>query len=303
MTSLAACRYAVVSPVKDEEKYVERTIRSVLGQTIRPVRWIIVDDGSKDRTPEIIKQGVSGIDWIQCLRIDRDGNRELGITEIKAFTVGHKLLEDVEYDFIVKLDCDVELPPTYFEEMLRRFDEKAGLGIASGAFFEEHDGQWVFIRMPDYHASGATKMVRAKCFRDIGGFVQRKGWDTIDEIRARALGWETERIQTLTFRHLKREGSASGVVYSNLLEAEVDYVIGNSLAFVLLKAIYRMVSQRPFVVAGSIMLWGFVKAWITSVPRQVTKEQAIAYRSMLRRRVRRRIVELFGFGGHRLEEI
>jgi len=303
MTSLAACRYAVVSPVKDEEKYVERTIRSVLGQTIRPVRWIIVDDGSKDRTPEIIKQCVSGIDWIQCLRIDRDGNRELGITEIKAFTVGHKLLEDVEYDFIVKLDCDVELPPTYFEEMLRRFDEKAALGIASGAFFEEHDGQWVFIRMPDYHASGATKMVRAKCFRDIGGFVQRKGWDTIDEIRARALGWETERIQTLTFRHLKREGSASGVVYSNLLEAEVDYVIGNSLAFVLLKAIYRMVSQRPFVVAGSIMLWGFVKAWITNVPRQVTKEQAIAYRSMLRRRVRRRIVELFGFGGHPLEEI
>src|ERR1039457_7004628 len=104
MNDLRQLRYAIVSPVKDEEKYVERTIRSVLGQTVRPVRWVIVDDGSRDRTPEIVASATRGIDWIDCVRIDRDGKRELGITEIRAFGVGYERLKDVPLDFIVKLD-------------------------------------------------------------------------------------------------------------------------------------------------------------------------------------------------------
>ena len=278
--------YAIVSPVKDEEKHVERTIRSVLSQTARPVRWIIVDDGSRDRTPQIVEDTIRGIDWIHLLRIHRDGKRELGITEIRAFSAGYELLKDVPHDFVVKLDCDVELQPEYFQRMLERFANNRRLGIASGAFLEQHEGKWVFIRMPGYHASGASKMVRAECFRQIGGFVHRKGWDTIDEIRARALGWGTERFQDLTFLHLKREGSASGFVYSNLLEGEIDYMTGSSQPFFILKALHRMVTRRPRIAAGMVLLWGFLKPLLRRSPRLVTSAEADAYRRLLNDRLR-----------------
>jgi poly-beta-1,6-N-acetyl-D-glucosamine synthase len=285
MTSPQA-RYAIVTPVKDEEKYVERTIRSVLNQTLKPVQWIIVDDGSTDRTPEIVENATRGIDWIRFIPIPREGKRELGITEIRAFTVGYRLLNGVPHDFIVKLDCDVELHPAYFQTITERFAANPRLGIASGAFLEERDGKWVFIRMPDYHASGASKVVRAECFRQIGGFVLRKGWDTIDEIRARALGWETARMQDLTFLHLKREGSASGFFYSSLLEGEVDYVTGSSAPFFLLKVLHRMATRRPPIIAGLATMWGFFRLWLTRSPRLVSDTEARFYRRLLNARMR-----------------
>ena len=297
MTSLpSGFSYAVVSPVKDEEKYVERTIRSVLVQTIKPVRWIIVDDGSRDRTPQIVENAIRGIDWIHFLRTDRDGKRELGITEIRAFSRGYELLKDISHDFIVKLDCDVELRPAYFQTILQRFGNNRRLGIASGAFIEEHDGKLVFIRMPDYHASGASKVVRADCFRQIGGFVHRKGWDTVDEIKARALGWETERLQDLTFLHLKREGSASGFVYSNLLEGEIDYVTGSSRPFFLLKALHRMATRRPQIIGGMVLIWGFLKPFLRRSPKLVSNAEASLYRRLLNARVREGFIRLFASG-------
>jgi glycosyltransferase involved in cell wall biosynthesis len=295
MNDLGQLRYAIVSPVKDEEKYVARTIRSVLNQTVKPVRWVIVDDGSRDRTPEIVASATRGIDWIDFVRIDRDGKRELGITEIRAFGVGYERLRNVSHDLIVKLDCDVELQPAYFEEVLERFARNPRLGIASGAFLEEHAGKWTFIRMPGYHASGASKVVRAECFRQIGGFVYQKGWDTVDEIRARALGWETERFQDLTFLHLKREGSASGFVYSSLLEGEIDYATGSSKAFFLLKSLHRMATRRPRIAAGALMMWGFLRPLLQRRPRLVSDAEAKLYRGLLNGRMRdgfRRLVRL-----------
>jgi glycosyltransferase involved in cell wall biosynthesis len=191
--------YILVSPVKDEEKYIERTIHAILKQTVRPHKWIIVDDGSLDRTHAIVEEYARKYDWIMLASVVRDAARQPGSGIIRAFNVGYALVKDMAFDFIVKFDCDIEFPPDYFEQLIARFKQDDKLGIASGIYLEKKGDKWVPVTMPAYHAAGQTKMVRAKCFADIGGFVVSRGWDTVDEIRAQAMGWKTRHFEELFF--------------------------------------------------------------------------------------------------------
>ena len=106
-SSASTSRYLVVSPVKDEELYIERTIQSMLKQTLRPVQWLIVDDGSTDQTPAIIAKYTRDHDWIKSIRIDRDSVRNLGVTEIRAFATGYESIRNIPHDYVVKMDCDL----------------------------------------------------------------------------------------------------------------------------------------------------------------------------------------------------
>ena len=129
-------RYAIISPVKDEELYIEATLRSVANQTWKPSQWVIVDDGSSDRTPEILGAYANQVPWIQVLQIQRGPERQLGSAEIRAFSKGLEQVRIESIDFMVKLDCDVELPPDYFARLLVKFQEDDNLGIASGVYLE-----------------------------------------------------------------------------------------------------------------------------------------------------------------------
>jgi biofilm PGA synthesis N-glycosyltransferase PgaC len=131
--------YVIISPVKNEERYVEATLQSVLSQTVKPVRWIIVDDGSSDRTPEILRRYAQQADWIHILRLDHTQSRQPGTPVVYAFRRGFELVRPQMAQFVVKLDCDVKLPPDYFELLLARFAEDPELGIASGIYLEEQD--------------------------------------------------------------------------------------------------------------------------------------------------------------------
>lgn len=278
-------RYVIVSPVKDEEQYVEKTLRATIRQTVKPSHWVIVDDGSHDQTPEILDRYTRSHPWIRVLRINRDAIRQLGSAEIRAFQAGYQLVSAEDFDFIVKLDCDLDFAPDYFEQLIRKFNEDENLGIASGIYLENHLGEWHPVPMPAYHAAGASKMVRKQCFQDMGGFVLFPGWDTVDEIKAQARGWKTRHFATLQFRHLKNEGSASGAASTSLLHGEVCYVTGAGKIWVLLKALHRMATGRPFIWGGLIMIWGYVRAWITRQPLLVSDDEARFYRRLLNRRL------------------
>ena len=199
--------YLVISPVKDEERYVEHTIRSMVNQTRPPARWIIVDDGSSDRTPELIERYARQHPFIHVVRNPRGQPRQPGSAVIRAFNRGYEEARTlgIPYEVIVKLDCDLSFERDYFEQLLARLEVDAGLGIASGVYSENMNGDdWAEIPMPSYHAAGASKVIRRACWEAIGGFVQSRGWDTVDEIRAMHLGWRTTHFLDLPMRHWKR---------------------------------------------------------------------------------------------------
>jgi glycosyltransferase involved in cell wall biosynthesis len=284
-----ASTYVIVSPVKDEERYVERTIRSMVAQTVRPYRWIIVDDASSDRTAEIVESYARQHDWIQLVRRTHNTPRQPGSGVIRAFEAGYEFLKGDTYDFVVKLDCDLDLPPDYFERLLGKFSERPELGIASGVYLEEDQGTWHPVAMPEYHAAGACKVIRSACFEAIGGFVASRGWDTLDEIRAQVSGWSTQHFTDVTFNHLKPEGSAIGPLKTNIMHGEIYYLTGGSRLFLAFKVLHRMVSGTPLIISGLAMAWGFVRSAAVGKRRLVSDQEARHYARLLNSRIWNRL--------------
>lgn len=278
-------KYILISPVKDEEQYIARTINAVLQQTVLPYKWVIVDDGSRDGTRAIVESFAAKYPWITVLALATDVARQPGSGIIRAFNAGYELVKDEPYDFIVKFDCDIDFPPDYFEQLIVRFREDKQLGIASGIYLEEKDGAWLPVKMPDYHAAGQTKMVRAKCFADIDGFVASRGWDTVDEIRAQAKGWKTMHFGELYFFHLKKEGSGIGFARTNMMHGEIYYLTGGGKLFFLLKLLHRIVFGKPFLLGGIRMFWGFLKSWWSGKPKLVNQTEANLYQHLLNQRI------------------
>jgi poly-beta-1,6-N-acetyl-D-glucosamine synthase len=291
--------YIIISPVKDEAERIETTLRSVAAQTIRPSLWIIVDDASRDETPEIVQRYANSNDWIYLHRIRGDSGRMLGSAEIKAFNAGFQLVRNAEYDFIVKLDGDLELPPDYFERLIAKFDQEERLGIASGIYLENRADNWVPVSCPPYHAAGASKMVRAECFRDIGGFPLYPGWDTADEIKAQTRGWKTRHFPEIQFKHLRNEGTANGSFSTNILHGEVYYVTGGGWLFFALKCVHRSLFNQPWILGGCAMLWGYMKVVLRGGARLVTKDEMNLYRQIQNQRLREGLSQTIGLVKHR----
>ncbi len=269
----------------------------MLRQTIRPARWVIVDDGSVDQTAPIIESYQHTVDWISVIRVKRDAARKLGSAEIRAFEVGLNAVHDEVFDFVVKLDCDLEFGPDYFEQLISRFSSDPDLGIASGVYLEKSGNNWSEVIMPPYHASGASKMVRAKCFSDIGGFPLFPGWDTADEVKAQVRGWRTCHFSDIKFFHLRPEGSATGGMSTGILHGRVYYATGGGLFFFIFKFFHRLIVGKPAILSALAMLWGYLKSWATRTERLVTKSEARFFQQQLNRRLLEGIRKRFRLGG------
>ena len=283
--------YLVISPVKDEERYVEHTLRSMVSQTRKPIRWIIVDDGSSDRTPELIQRYSREHHFIHVLSRPRGQARQPGSAVIRAFNRGweESRAMGIMYDFIVKLDCDLSFEPDYFEKLLARFAADIKLGIASGVYFESANGDdWEEVPMPSYHAAGASKVIRRACWEEIGGFVSARGWDSVDEIRAMTRGWRAAHFRELRMKHWKREGTGIGPLKTSLMHGEIYYLTGGSWLFFLLKILHRA-KTRPFGIGALAMAWGYLQTRFSRRQRLVTRDEAKCYRALLNGRITGRL--------------
>jgi poly-beta-1,6-N-acetyl-D-glucosamine synthase len=278
-------RYIIISPVKDEGRFIETTLKSVVAQTIKPILWVIVDDGSGDSTPEVIERFTEKYPWIKLERLRRDHARKPGPAVVHAFNAGLLLVDHLAFDFIVKLDGDLALPPAYFEELLKKFDEDGSLGIASGVYFEQKSGCWKEVRMPDYHAAGASKVIGARCFAQIGGFVASRGWDTVDEIRAQLHGWKTAHFREIRFEHLKPEGVGIGPLRTNIMHGEIFYLTGGGGLFLVAKVLHRALHGRPPLLSGAALLMGYLKMLLRRRKRLVNEAEARFYRALLNSRI------------------
>lgn len=265
-------KYVIVSPVRDEEEYIVETIRSVTGQSVRPAEWVIVDDGSSDRTGKIIDDYVKQYPWIKALhRADR-GQRVPGTGVMEAFYTGYKSLSSLDWDFIVKLDGDVGLGPDYFEQCFERFNEDPKLGICGGVMYCMKDGRMERESHPILHVRGPIKLYRRSCWDAIGGLMNAPGWDTVDEIQANRLGWHTKTFLDIQAIHNRPTGAVQGAWRDGIKMGRADFVSGYHPLFEIVKCVARLL-KKPYVVYAIAHGYGFFTGYTKRIPR--VKDRAL----------------------------
>jgi poly-beta-1,6-N-acetyl-D-glucosamine synthase len=299
-----AHRYAVVTPVRNEADYIERTLRAVTSQTIPPAIWVIVDDGSTDGTAEIVSAYARRFDYIR-LRQSEERDSEAGKDRFSwgvdavVFNDGLATLDVDSYDYVAKLDGDLEFAPDYFERIFGEFEKDPRLGIAAGHFHEEVNGRFVLSKVPDWHVRGASKIYRRQCFRDIGGVVEILAWDGVDEIRAQLTGWYSRAFLEPHVNHLRAQGAAAQGSRGGLLRGRArlglcSYILHYHPLFVLARGA-RIGLSRPYLIGGIAYVYGYVRAVLLR-PRRLEDREVIRFlrRSQLQRLVGRRPYAMSG---------
>jgi glycosyltransferase involved in cell wall biosynthesis len=262
-------RLLVISPVKDEARFLRRTIDSLAAQRCRPTRWIIVDDGSADETGAIADAAAADHPWIEVLHRPAGAPRRVGPGVIEAFYAGLARADLKDHDYVCKLDGDLELDPGYFEELFRRFEADPHLGTASGKAYIPVGGRFVLERTGDEFSHGVAKLFRRECFEAIGGFVREVMWDGIDCHRCRMLGWKAASYpdESLAIRHLRQMGSSFRSVYHGRLRwGRGQHFMGTHPLYLLGIAGYRMF-ERPWALGGLCILMGYVGSAARHRPR------------------------------------
>ncbi len=246
-------KYVIVSPMKNEENYVEKVLDSVVSQTILPLEWVVVNDGSTDRSAEIVATYAKRHPWIRILSLEGLGARlpeHYGSHVVDLIYAGLEHIKATNADFIVKLDCDVSFDERFFETIFGAFEQNPRLGISSGVSFALQDGVLAEEKSAPGHTLGATKVYRKQCFEEIGGLVPSMGWDGIDEVKARMKGWEAWPVSSLMVVHYRPEGAAMGLLASGVERGKGSYFMGYHPIFMLARALFQML--RPGLFADGI---------------------------------------------------
>ncbi len=268
-------RLVIISPCRNEEQFVQLTLDSVVNQTHRPDLWIIVDDGSRDRTAEIVGRYAEAHPWIRLLRRSRGGPRQLGPGVVAAFNAGLASLGDEPFDVIAKLDCDLEFGPGTFAAILAHFDDPR-VGMASGTTLLKVDDKLVSERYTTYHVPGQAKFYRRACFRDIGGLQTVYGWDIIDETDARRHGWLTLSDPGIRIVHHRLQGASFGAFRGRIIWGQGACAICSHPLFALSRGLFRM-AERPWLVGGLGFLWGFFSGYFNPNLQRLTDPGLIRY--------------------------
>jgi len=262
-------RIVVITPVRNEENYLQDTILMMVHQTLQPVEWILVDDGSTDETATIIRQASEKFDWIHGVYRSDRGARAVGPGVVQAFKEGYKNITSKNYDYICKMDGDIQFGVEYFEALVRYFEKDSRLGAASGKIFFEVDGALKEERMSDEMVCGAVNFYRRECFNDIGGFVTGLHWDGIAYHRSRIEGWKTEsfRGQQLKIIHKRQMGSShKSIIHGRLRWGLGQWFMGTHFIYLLAICLYRML-ERPWIIGGLFIGLGYLQGKFKRLPR------------------------------------
>jgi poly-beta-1,6-N-acetyl-D-glucosamine synthase len=267
--------YVVITPVRDEEAYIQSTIESMIHQTVLPREWIIVDDGSKDNTGKIINDYSRRYPWIRAIHRKDRGFRKSGGGVVDAFNDGYRSLNCSDWNFIVKLDGDLSFDPNYFEKCFDEFERNPKLGVGGGVICYIVNGAKEFEECPTFHVRGATKIYRKNCWVAIGGFWPVPGWDTMDEVKASMLGWTTNSFPDLHLLHHRSTGTAEGIWAGLVKNGRANYICGYHPLFMLSKCILRLV-RKPYIIGAVALMYGYLTGYLKRVPR-VDDPEAIGY--------------------------
>jgi cellulose synthase/poly-beta-1,6-N-acetylglucosamine synthase-like glycosyltransferase len=286
----------IVSPCRDEERTLERTLACMRAQTRPPDLWVVVDDGSRDRTPEILRAAQKEIPWLRVVRREDRGFRKLGGGVIDAFYAGLETVE-LDYDFVAKMDVDLEFGANYLKTILGYFARDPKLAAASGKVFRREGSELVEEFMIDDMVAGQFKLYRRRAFEQIGGFVRELMWDGIDFHRARMFGWRTASLPDpeLQLIHLRLMGSSDKSIWRGRLRwGRGQWFMGSSFPYVAASGVFRM-HEEPRVIGGLLIIAGYLAAALRRHPRYGDRE----FRRELRRWQRARLRALLRGAGAR----
>ena len=259
-------KYSLVTPARNEESLIRKTIQSVINQKIRPQKWIIIDDGSTDKTGEIIDSFAIDNKWIEVLHIEKTVSSYRGIQE-KLWLAFDRIDID-ENDFIGKLDADIELYPTYYEDLFRKFYEDKKLGIAGGTLFYIENGKKIVEYNPEYHVRGGLKLYRKNCWKDIGGMEFKLAYDVVDEIKASMLGWRTVSFRDIEALHHRPTGKQKGIVGWCIYRGKLGYMAGYHPLFLTFKCM-KNIFKKPYMIGSLGEFLGFFSCYLDKTERTI----------------------------------
>jgi len=256
---MSKMRLIAITPARDEENFLPRLVSCMAAQTLKPERWIVIDDGSTDATAKILDDAAARYPWIDVKHLPVGRERLPGGESVLMQFLPQEAWQN--YDGILRIDADVSFKPDFIELMATEFARDPALGIAGSALFEPEGAAWREIRSPGFHTRGAVKMYSRACFEAIGGLVTGLGWDTIDEARAMMLGYKSHSFRHIRAYHHRPQGSAGGYLKGNLAAGRAAYNVGYHPLFLIMRAAKRGLSWPP-VIGGMFLLAGYLEGYL-----------------------------------------
>ena len=278
--------YVLITPARNEATFIELTLKSMVAQTVQPIKWVIISDGSTDGTDDIVRKYTGDNPWIELIRLPERRERHFA-GKVHAFNAGYARVSDLKFDVIGNLDADVSFDGDYFDFLLRKFAENQELGVA-GTPFREGSFQYDFRFTNIEHVSGQIQLFRRKCFEDIGGYLPRKigGIDLVAVTSARMKGWQTRTFLEKPYEHHRKMGSATAGAWRTMFKyGRGDYMLGSHPLWQFVRCIYQT-TRPPIVLSGILRLAGYGWAMLSRTQKQVSPDFVHFRRQEQMRRLR-----------------
>jgi poly-beta-1,6-N-acetyl-D-glucosamine synthase len=264
--------YAVITPARNEATNLVPLARCLAAQTVLPTRWMIVDNGSTDRTAEVAGRLAREHEWIRQTAAPGEPGAVRGGPIVRSFAAGLAALDDIAPDVVVKLDADLTMAAGYFDGLLTAFAADRQLGIASGICHEQENGSWRPLYGTRSHVWGACRAYRRECLRDVLPLEERQGWDEIDALKAQLRGWRVGTLFELPFYHHRPEGDRDGARARWADQGDTAHYMGYRPSYLFLRTVFQA-RHDPHALG---MLWGYGRAAVQRAPR-LADEHARAY--------------------------
>jgi len=262
-----------MTAARNEQAFIEKVIRSVISQTILPVKWIIVNDGSKDRTQEIVTKYLKDNAFIELISVSGDKARNFG-SKARALEYAYKKLRKINFDYVGNLDADIAFDKDYYERLLEKFNTNSKLGVAGGKRYDKHSNKFKLVRSAHNSVGGPFQFFARKCYEDIGGYMPLRhgGIDSVAEIKARKMGWQVKSFKDLKVFHFRRTGRAkTGGIRSSFNTGVRDYHIGYHPFFQIFKVMKKSLNS-PYILGSIAAMCGYCYAYFAKQQRQVSKD-------------------------------
>ena len=264
-------KYTIVIPAHNEEDFIKVTLDSLIKQTVLPYQVIVVNDNSTDNTQKIIEEYIQKYEWITLLNRVSKGEHQPGSKVIQAFLAGYEVIKN-DYDIIVKLDADLDIPSHYFETILKHFNQSQKIGMVGGFAYIEKNGNWILENLTDKdHIRGAFKAYRKEAYHQIGGLRPHMGWDTVDELLCKFYKWEIKTDESLHIKHLK----PTGAVYSKSAlykQGTAYYALGYGFWITIIAAT-KLALRKKKLSYIVYYIQGYLQASFNKQEKMVSKEQ------------------------------
>jgi len=292
--------YVIVTPARNEAQYIELTIKSVIAQTVRPLKWVIVSDGSTDGMDEIVSRYANEHPWIDLVRMPERSERHFA-GKVHAFNAGYARMSGLQYDVVVNLDADVSFDEDYFSFLLQRLAEAPNLGLVGGRLVDVTSNKHYKVADLEY-VSGPCQVFRRECFEAIGGYKPLKsgGVDVVAVLSARATGWRTRTFTDKPYYHHRpMNGAQMKGFRERLHRGRMDYLLGSHPIWEIVRGVYQM-GNRPYIIGGMLILaayfWNSLSGAEQTIPRELMAFRRKDQMARLRHAFHRTAVQSVAFG-------